>query len=395
MTPPAAPGTDPLAVLTSRLDALAASIAGQIRAEVPGYAGLPFDEHLRDVQAQINNVVAGLTARQPPPETAIEHARAVGRRRAAGNLSLPDVIEAYHIAYREIWNELLRLPGRDDPERARSLVTVVGLLWNWFHRLSAAVAEAHVEHSRVRSTTRAALHRRLVDVISGRTGPGAQPEVIAHELGFDPAATFVVGCADGVPETDLDTLAAQLAGLAGPAHCSIDAGRTVIVSQGCADPDLVAAVYSVSPAARVGVGLARQGVAGAKLSLRDADDALGRARQTATDGAGQAVRFTDDWLLCVLGAAAPRLDQALAGGSAVAGRHPALARTVRAYADGQFSITSCARLLQIHPNSAKYRLDRWHALTGWDPRSFAGLTASMLCLDLAGGGEPLDFGPSG
>ena len=38
----------------------------------------------------------------------MEHARGVGHRRAAAGMTLPDVIEAYHIAYREIWAELLR-----------------------------------------------------------------------------------------------------------------------------------------------------------------------------------------------------------------------------------------------------------------------------------------------
>jgi DNA-binding PucR family transcriptional regulator len=30
----------------------------------------------------------------------------------------------------------------------------------------------------------------------------------------------------------------------------------------------------------------------------------------------------------------------------------------------------------------KYRLDRWEQLTGWDPRTWDGLTASMVALGL-------------
>ncbi len=389
-----------LAALAARLDRLAIRIARQIRAEVPGYAALPSPEHDRDVRSQISSVVAGLQARMPPPDAAIEHARAVGRRRAAAGLALPDVIEAYHIAYREIWNELLGLarPGRsrqaEQADRAEALVGLVGLLWNWFHRLSAAVAEAHVEQSRRAATTRAALHRRLVEAVVAGSAEQALP--VARDLGFDVAGPFLVACADGVPETAVEALADRLAALPGVALCSTDGDRVVLVAQrgpdgspdGDPDGGLADAVHAVAPDARVGIGLERTGPAGAALGLLDAQDALHRA--AGPDRTGGTVRFADDWLLAVLGRESARLAEPLAGGAAVARAHPALAATVRAFAEQQFSITACARVLHIHPNSAKYRLDRWQTLTGWDPRSFAGLSASMVCLALTAGAEPAD-----
>jgi DNA-binding PucR family transcriptional regulator len=57
-------------------------------------------------------------------------------------------------------------------------------------------------------------------------------------------------------------------------------------------------------------------------------------------------------------------------------------RTVRAYADCRYSVSACARRLHIHPNSARYRLDRWQTLTGWDVETFNGLTASVIALEL-------------
>jgi DNA-binding PucR family transcriptional regulator len=44
------------------------------------------------------------------------------------------------------------------------------------------------------------------------------------------------------------------------------------------------------------------------------------------------------------------------------------------------SATAAARSLHVHPNTLTYRLDRWHRLTGWDPRTFDGLERSMLVL---------------
>jgi DNA-binding PucR family transcriptional regulator len=67
----------------------------------------------------------------------------------------------------------------------------------------------------------------------------------------------------------------------------------------------------------------------------------------------------------------------------VARRHPDLAETVLAYSRCRYSVSACARQLHIHPNSARYRLDRWKALTGQDVETFMGLAASVAALELA------------
>ncbi|GAA3046255.1 helix-turn-helix domain-containing protein [Pseudonocardia yunnanensis] len=366
-----------LRALAERLDELAPMITERIRAEVPDYAALPADEHAHDVDSQIRGAVAGLLARQPPPAEAIEHARKVGRRRAARNLPLPSVVEAYHIAYRELWNELLGLAQAEGPEQAGALVGEVALLWNWFHRLSATVAESHAEETRLRATTRAALRRRFVGMLRGSSRGAEEQDALARQLGFDPDDEFVLARADEVPETRIEELDNRLAEMAGTVQCSWDAGSVVVMAQGCRDADLLDAVHAVVADARVAVGLPRRGVDGARLSLLDADDALLRSRAVGAD-----VRFADDWLLATLGASSHRLEALLSRGAGVARTNPALAATVRAFADGRSSVTACARILQIHPNSAKYRLDRWQALTGWDLQTFPGLVSSLVCLGL-------------
>jgi DNA-binding PucR family transcriptional regulator len=49
----------------------------------------------------------------------------------------------------------------------------------------------------------------------------------------------------------------------------------------------------------------------------------------------------------------------------------------------RYSVSACARQLHIHPNTARYRLDRWKALTGHDVETLAGLAASVTALELA------------
>ncbi|MEU4489917.1 helix-turn-helix domain-containing protein [Streptomyces purpurascens] len=44
---------------------------------------------------------------------------------------------------------------------------------------------------------------------------------------------------------------------------------------------------------------------------------------------------------------------------------------------------ACARRLHIHPNSARYRLDRWTELTGHDVETVDGLSASVIAPELS------------
>jgi DNA-binding PucR family transcriptional regulator len=82
----------------------------------------------------------------------------------------------------------------------------------------------------------------------------------------------------------------------------------------------------------------------------------------------------------VVGAERERLEDLWAAVEEVAVRRPFLAASVRAFARARFSATTAARSLHVHPNTLAYRLDRWHQLTGWDPRTFDGLQNSMLVL---------------
>jgi sugar diacid utilization regulator len=304
-------------------------------------------------------------------------ARALGRRRAAAGLTLPDVIEAYHIAYREIWNELVTRATTAGPETASALTREVAPLWKWLHVLSATVAETHADLVRVRHTTRAALRRRFLSALVAQPFDITESRGLARELGFDINSRFVVACAEGVPETTLHALLDELSGSGRMVEGEQESGRVVLVAQGYTDEELSDALQDHAAGVRVGVGLSREDISGAALSLADAQDALGRARIT-----GFAVRFSDDWLLSVLSATGERLTPILERCGTVARENPALAETVQALAAARWSVTACARLLRIHPNSAKYRLDRWRALTGQDPHSFHGMVTSFVAMGL-------------
>jgi DNA-binding PucR family transcriptional regulator len=94
------------------------------------------------------------------------------------------------------------------------------------------------------------------------------------------------------------------------------------------------------------------------------------------------VEFERDWLMCCLSAVQSRFAAILEPTAVVAREHPDLAATVRAYSECRYSVSACARRLQIHPNSARYRIDRWKALTGHDLETVDGLAASVIALEL-------------
>ncbi|WP_433733264.1 helix-turn-helix domain-containing protein [Nocardia sp. CA-129566] len=363
--------------LAARLDRVAPEITARIRAEVPGYHLLGTQEHAEDVDHQIRNVVAGLLTGAVPSEAAIEHARGVGRRRAAVGMAIPDVIEAYHIAYRDIWAELLSDAQRSDPPLAGDLTSVVGLLWLWFHRLSAAVADAHSAEIQLRRTNRLTLEREWLDQLTGRA---PRDEMIAAELGYQVDGNFSVVCIAGLGQRDdADRLVDLLRDTSPRVACIPYDGCSVLVTQNLTTHQICTAVDAVNATARIGVGIARVGPAGAAVSLQDAQEALARATEQR-----RIVEFEHDWLMCCLTAIKPRFAALLEPAMAVAREHPRLAETVRAYADCGYSVSACARRLHIHPNSARYRLDRWRALTGHDVETVSGLNASVIALEMAG-----------
>jgi hypothetical protein len=363
------------AALRNRLDVVTPAITARIRGEVPGYAELPPDVHERDVDRQIRNVVDGLITNAGPSPDAIEHARGVGRRRAAAGMSLPDVIEAYHIAYREIWSEVLtdaRLAGAEVRE---ALSAEVSLLWLWFHRLSAAVAEAHAIKTRDRHSSELALRRDLVDQLLDHA---PHDDAVAAQLGFDTSRPLTIACVDRMSVRDAELLSDTFAQHGIQGLCVHSEGRGIVITQDVSAIRLARVVHDIRADAFIGVGLPRLGMSGATVALVDAREALHR-----TGPEHPLVEYAEDWLMSSLSAITARFEVLLEPGRSAAREYPHLAEAVRAYAGARYSVSGCARTLHIHANSARYRLDRWKAITGWDVETLTGLTASMVALDLS------------
>ncbi|MCC5870139.1 MAG: helix-turn-helix domain-containing protein [Gammaproteobacteria bacterium] len=137
-----------------------------------------------------------------------------------------------------------------------------------------------------------------------------------------------------------------------------------------------AACRQVVPDATIGMGTVRRGLDGARQSIEDAERVL-----AVLDGSETGL-FDELWLWATLADLGPRLDPLLERGTSVAAEHPHLADAVRTFAEAGFSVSEAGRRLEVHANTVAYRLDRWEELTGWDPRSFAGIVRSVAALRL-------------
>jgi sugar diacid utilization regulator len=358
---------------------LAATITASIRAEHPVYEPLPWKEHLGFIQEQTKQLLAGLAARRLPTPEQAAMARNLGSRRARQGLPVEILLDGFHIGYREVWNTLLTKANALDPESVPRLINLVNLMWSWLRLTSSASADAHSETLRSQQAVQINLTHRLLRILRSGESHSDEAAHLAHALSFDPDGIFQAFCvpATSSPEEDLGRLQQRLALHRGTVQIANQGTVTVIVCQDMPSDAIIDTVHQHRPDLPIGVGLSRRGLAGAAASIVDAE----RTLAVAAHGGG-AADFRHEWLFATLlthrHQLAPLL-QADHGGDALPAH---LVAAVRAYAENGFSVAAAARALHVHPNTVTYRLERWHQLTGWTPRTLDGLMKSLLSLRL-------------
>lgn len=350
-------------------------IVGHIRAESSDYAGVPRAEHEMHVSQQFRGLLTGLASRRPPTPAQTELARELGRQRARQGVPVEEMIGAYHVGYRELWNVLLSRADVRDPRLTVRLVRLVDLVWTWIRLISSASADAHGETMRSMHAVQVSLAHRFLEALRGGEATGDEAVHLARALAFNPDADFQAACVpiSAWSDGELGRLQRCLRRPPGTIRSAIRGTYGIVVFQAARAENVVGTIRDTFPDLPIGVGLPRPGLAGAESSIIDAERALAVA--TAD---GSVAYFHDEWLLATLLTHRQRLASLLQTDEDVAGSHPHLAEAVKAFADHGFSITAAARALHLHPNTVKYRLDRWRAVTGWDPRTPTGLVKSLL-----------------
>ncbi|MFI6623375.1 PucR family transcriptional regulator [Streptomyces sp. NPDC050528] len=376
---PVRPDGHPLRVLCesllARLDDLSDVVTDDIRRELPSYAALPLAEQRTTVHNRLRALLRGLALGVEPTAGQLLEFQAESRRRAYYGLPVQDALATFHIGARRLWDELQASARGTAAEGAE--VELVAPMWLWVQAASGVVADAFADEAGSRYGREAGLRQRFLELLSTGGAPREHTAEIARELGFDPDGDFRALCTPAAPwaaQGHLSLLQRSARQLAGTVSCGLSGQLMIAVTQRTDPAELATRVISLSgDDVRVGVGLDRSGLAGAEMSIADAERALAVARL-----GGRATSFEDVWLRASLIDSRERLQPLFAEVRQVTGEQPLLAETVIAFADSGSSLAHTATVLGIHPNTVAYRLGQWHKLTGADPRTFAGLLRSVV-----------------
>jgi len=325
----------------------------------------------------VANFLRGVAECRPAKEENREFQRLVGRRSAMRGLPLQPLITAYQVGFRELWSMLARR-GSGGPASAL-LLERGSIVWERLVETTTAVAEGYKQETARRAAFESTATAHFLEALG--QDPGAEEAgVLARELGFDPDGMFqVVALGGPIIVSDIARSLATAIQSAGAMASSTQRGRTaVVVSQNADGGMLDDALGKVPPTTAVAVGGRGKGLPGAWLSFLEAERALELAIARH-----DLCRFDDEWLLATLMPHRASLERILAPGLATAGSKKHLAEAVRAFGRSGFSVAESARTLALSPNSLRYRLTRWRALTGWDPWTFDGLSRSLLALEMA------------
>ncbi|MEW1819321.1 helix-turn-helix domain-containing protein [Arthrobacter sp. NPDC080031] len=341
-----------------------------IRAEVPEYAVVDVDEHTERTFRNQTQLLRLLADGREPGETDLRAAADLGRLRSSQGIAVESVIAAYNVGNQELWRLLCEAAGAD----SEVLVKLATRLLHAVEVITSEMAAAHTSYARVRQAQDVSLRHRLVELLSRETVAAEARDIVAV-LGADPDGSFR---AMRIAPAQIDDDSTQkLARALGTRAIVADSHETTVLSQGLTEEELQAAAERWTPGRRVGIGLGHGGLEGAHRSLSEARMSLA----TATDRT-LVQSFERDWLWATVVAARSSLEPIVAVQRTTVEQNPHLVETLEAFMTTGFSMAKTAQLLHLHANSVAYRLDRWYELTGWDPRTFAGLCQSLLAIAL-------------
>lgn len=360
-----------------RLPQKVAEVVHAIRTAMPDYRVVDEAEHIACVLQQAQGLLASIAQRRGPGPDEVGMARILGSRRAAQGLALENVVGAYHLGAKQMWGLLLERARGEDADRPAQLLAVVELLWLWIEAVTSAAADGHSAAIQTEQAQRLDAGHRLLEALYTGQPHRETTLLLARSLNFDPSGRFGAACvlAEPDPEDRLERLRRACRGLRATGHAQTRGATIILIVQGASPTEaLQAADLETTPG---GVGLTRVGLNGLALSVRDAEKAMALAVHRKNG----VVDFAAEWFASILFTEHVELAPVLSQPRGPLPGH--LADAVKAYAAEGFSIAAAGEALHVHPNTVKYRLERWRELTGWDPRTLDGLLKSVCSLALA------------
>jgi hypothetical protein len=398
-----------LSTLLGRVDELADRAVATMRVEIPAYAAQP-DDFFPDVVDQVarhyrTNLSSLLEERQPQPED-ISFARGAAMRRARAGFALEDYINAFRLGQQVLWDAMLATAG-DTALGHEAALSLTQPLMRFSNFASTHAGRAYVEFQQYAVADADRERRDLLELLlAGEMPPRGPLAAAARAYGLGQDTRMMVAAAVPVDASNGDTPHSASAALA---RAGLRQAKTLVVVRQAeivavpalgpgADPlELCACLEAVHDGLRreglalaMGIGTVASGVAELPRAYREARAAL----QCVGDDGGVAALprlspfeylalHADDTARRIVD---PRVREFLDDDRARGGM---LIATIRAFAEADMNLRVAAERLQIHPNTAQYRLGRIEERTGRNPRHVSHLVDLLVAIALDDAGIAL------
>jgi sugar diacid utilization regulator len=374
-----------------------------LRAEIPTYrAGdARFVEDLRDqVRSHYRVKLAALLEDRMVTLRDIAFVRAAATRRARAGFALEDYLNAFRVGQQAFWEAVVECAGGTPLGQAAAL-TLAGPLMRYCDFASTHAAHAYVEYQQYMVADADRERRDLLEHLLAGEMPSRGPLVAAAQAhGIAAEARMLVATAVTV-DARADADAPQVGSAAIACAGLHDAKTLVVVRQTeivavlvlgadadacrlCDRVDLLQSrLRSEGVALAMGVSTVATGVGDLPRAYEEAHVALSGV---GADGGVEALaRLTPfDYLALRADDTARRLVnprlRAFLDEDRRRGR--VLTQTIRAVADADLNLRVAAERLQVHPNTAQYRLRRIEERTGCNPRRIADLLDLLVAIAL-------------
>ncbi|MGH9042721.1 MAG: PucR family transcriptional regulator [Acidimicrobiia bacterium] len=375
--------------LLGEIPALSERVVARIVDEAESYrlaAAVAPEDLARSVHDNLSELAERLAGSAPRnPEAPLE----TGRRRAEQGFPLADVLHAYRVGGRVIWDAMVGL-ARSGGRDADELVGVAGFLWGMIDEYSVLVTTAYQQ--RMAELSRFDAERRILVVDAVLAGLAAESPSLseaAAALGLPLHGAFLVISIDPVAAEAAERVVGdELRGRGGNGAFRLRTGRYLgVISLGpTVTPESMRAALDGVASARVGMSPVFSELANTPEALRLADI----ARACLPRGSKGVVAYDDHPVRALLAADADTgwrtarvvLEPVLALDPET---RALLLETLRLWFAAGGSASEAAKALYCHRNTVRNRLQRLEELTGRsleDPRGLAELFVASEAVGL-------------
>jgi hypothetical protein len=394
-----------LSALLGDMDALVDRALDAMRAEIPSYAAQD-ERFFADVRDQVSKhyrtKLHCLLEERAVTLEDIAFARGAAMRRARAGFALADYINAFRVGQQVFWEAVVACAG-EAPVGHEAALTLAAPLMSYCNFASTHAGHAYVEFQQYLVADADRERRDLLEqLLAGELPSCGALLAAAKGYGFGAAAAMMVAVAVPVgPQVDADASHAASAAIM---RAGLGEPRTLVVvrqAEIVAVPVLRARGDAAALCERLEAVQERLGKEGMPLALGISTAADGiaelpraylEARTALESVEGEGVvalprlspfeylaRRADDTARRLV---EPRLRVFLDDDRARGG---ALASTIRAFAAADLNLRLAAERLQVHPNTAHYRLRRIEQRTGRNPRRIADLLDLLIAMALQDG----------